>query len=327
VVQLEVAFERGREAARADNSGELQKLCDHVLPIWAGHVETGRQQTEEAVTALTSRFSGLVGRLESSIAASQGASGGVDGHGGIHALMQEGAAELQSVIDSLKEMLRENEIMFSEIRQLYRFIDELQKMAGAVAALAGQTNLLALNASIEAARAGAAGRGFAVVADEVRNLSIQSAETGKRISEKAGIISSAITTVVTSSDEAAQKDAAAVSESEDKISRVLTGFRSAAAGLKESSDILQQEGVGIRDEISDMLVQLQFQDRVSQILAHVRNDLSKLHAGLTDETAQKEFDAKSWLDEMSRTYATTEQREIHTGTRGNESAQPEITFF
>ena len=315
------------QQAQGGDSDSLQELCDRALPIWIGHLETGRTQTEEAVTSLTMRFSGLIERLEAAVKASQGASDGMDGHSGMQSLIQTNSKELQSVVSSLKAMLRGKEVMLSEIRQLSCFIKELQDMATEVAAIAGQTNLLSLNASIESARAGQVGRGFAVVADEVRKLAIQSGETGKRINEKATIISKAITSVVSASEESAQRDAEAVTESETAISQVLENFHVAATGLAESSGILRQEGVGIRNEIESMLVLLQFQDRVSQIMSHLRNDLVKLHKNINNESGQFTLDVSAWLDEMSQTYATTEQRDVHNGTQGGNDISAEITYF
>jgi methyl-accepting chemotaxis protein len=111
---------------------------------------------------------------------------------------------------------------------------------------------------------------------------------------------------------------------------VLEQFRTATAGLTESADILQRESNGIRAEISDMLVSLQFQDRTSQILGHVRDDLDGLHRFLNDGKHNpghaKTVDARAWLERMAKTYTTAEQRTIHAGGPATQD-KPEITFF
>ncbi len=57
------------------------------------------------------------------------------------------------------------------VRDLFKAIDEVDRLIRGVRDIASKTDLLALNASIEAARAGHAGKGFAIVADEVGRLS------------------------------------------------------------------------------------------------------------------------------------------------------------
>jgi len=97
---------------------------------------------------------------------------------------------------------------------------------------------------------------------------------------------------------------------------------------------MRQESEGIRDEISDVLVSLQFQDRTSQILSHVRNNMDSLHRRLAEcrqeqgRSGQRtQIDAKAWLAEMELTYATEEQRQIHRGAQSAAAAAQEITFF
>jgi methyl-accepting chemotaxis protein len=206
-----------------------------------------------------------------------------------------------------------------------------------VGKIAGQTNLLALNAAIEAARAGEVGRGFAVVADEVRKLSTMSAESGKKISDVIATVNQAISTTIKASEDFARQDAAMVSSSEQTIAQVLNKFEHAATGLDNSAEVLRHESQLIGAEVSDVLVALQFQDRVSQVLIHVRNDLEKLESNLMSyeqNIAKGElpspFDARSWLGELSKTYTMPEQHAAHGGNSQHavaSSAAPEITFF
>lgn len=149
-----------------------------------------------------------------------------------------------------------------------------------VAAIAAQTNLLALNAAIEAARAGEIGRGFAVVADAVRSLSSLASETGKKMSATVDIINSAITRPVEVADNTAANDQHSVAASEASIQHVPDRFHSIIQRLSGYTELLQQESVGIRDEISEVLIALQVQDRVSQILSHVRDNMEALHQHL-----------------------------------------------
>lgn len=61
--------------------------------------------------------------------------------------------------------------------ELFKAIEEIDKMIGVVRDISSKTDLLALNASIEAARAGHAGKGFAIVAHEVARLSEKAQES------------------------------------------------------------------------------------------------------------------------------------------------------
>ena len=308
----------------------LDEVCKATTPIWARQIETARAQTEEAVISLTSRFSAIVQRLESAVQTSRSIAGNT-GEGGAMTALSESEQELLGLISTLQAAQRSRDETLSEIRNLPSYTEELKKMATDVAAIASQTNLLALNAAIEAARAGEAGRGFAVVADEVRKLSMLSSDTGKKMTEKVGVISAAIHSASSISEASSQSDAEAVKRSEQSIQSVLARFGEVTARLGGSSEMLQGESNGIRDEISELLVSLQFQDRVSQILSHVCGNLNKLGAYLDECSALSadkcHMDANAWLQEMELNYAMSEQRENHHGGQAASTAVEEITFF
>ncbi|MFA0970937.1 methyl-accepting chemotaxis protein [Pseudomonas amygdali] len=276
---------------------------------------------------------GISERLQETVQASQHAAGELDGQNADGALkvLSQSDSELSQVIDSLKATQASRDQTLSQVRSLTAYTGELRTMAADVAAIAAQTNLLALNAAIEAARAGEAGRGFAVVADAVRSLSSKSSETGQQMSAKVNIINNAITQLVQAASSGADQDSHSVAASEQSIQNVLERFQSITGRLAESADLLKQESYGIRDEMTEVLVNLQFQDRVSQILAHVRDNIDSLHAHLLQASQSPDeavaIDARQWLARMESTYATDEQRRTHRGESAAQQSSQEITFF
>ncbi|WP_418133302.1 methyl-accepting chemotaxis protein [Aeromonas allosaccharophila] len=317
----------------------LEQVCEKALPIWSQQIESSRQQTEAAMIDLTQRFSGLANKLEEAVNASHLAAGelGDANSRGMAGVLSESQQQLNEVVAILHSAQANRDAMLGEIKSLTTYTIELNTMAMDVAKIASQTNLLALNAAIEAARAGEAGRGFAVVADEVRNLSRLSSETAQKMTDKVDTINTAIGRAFQIAENAAARDHASALNSEQTIEQVLARFRHATDSLAESASLLQNESTDIHREISSVIVSLQFQDRVSQILSHVRQNMESLSSHLvaseqsSNATGPIQIDANRWLAEMELSYATDEQRNIHHGrTTRSTKAQPssaDITFF
>lgn len=313
----------------------LDTLCREVLPLWRRHVETCRSQIEDAVVNLTGRFGGIAAKLEAAVEASHNAAGDMGGNdgGGMVALIERSERELERIVASLKAVLEAKDGMLQELIGLSHATDDLKAMASEVQQIASQTNLLALNAAIEAARAGDAGRGFAVVADEVRKLSNLSGEIGKSITEKIQMVNTAMAATLEASEQYSRQDADMVARSEDSIRRVLEEFHGAGRALADSARVLERESCGIRDEVAEVLVYLQFQDRVSQMMSHVRDDMAKLDARLHEHAERMAhgdravIDARAWLAELERGYTTEEQRINHGGGQAAAAGGSDITFF
>lgn len=306
----------------------LDQLCLEVFPIWSGQVEIARAHTEQAAVSLADRFADISQRLQASVASSQAASG----DSGLIGLLQESQAELDSIIVSLREAFNIRKNLLTEVGLLAGHTDALQRMANDVGEIAKQTNLLALNAAIEAARAGEVGRGFAVVADEVRKLSNLSGETGKKISETVTMVNRAITETLQMSQSYAEHDELLVNDSSTVIEHVVSRFGETTSTLTASSEALCHESQAIGLEIAEVLVALQFQDRVSQMLNHVGLDIEKLQHNIVESkqaSANGEaIDTARWLKALSQTYTMPEQHAVHSGkSASGTSNNSDITFF
>ena len=339
--RLAAAQRAHREAAArtrselGDYAASLHGICDAVLPRWQRHIGISRQQTEQAITGLAGEFHEISHKLEAAVATSRSAAAGMgDGNGGISALIVAVRAELLALVASIGAALDTKKGLLIEIRSLAGLTDELKRMAAEVAAIASQTNLLALNAAIEAARAGEHGRGFAVVADEVRKLSTLSGQTGKLIRQRVEAVDVAIGNTLVAADALAASDAEVVREAEAVVNKVVDRFDGAAGSLVHTADRLQAEGEGVREQIVSVLVDLQFQDRVSQILSLVEGDIGRLGerldgdrqtlaSGVTPAT----IDSGEWLKRLESTYTTLEQHEHGAQGSANAAADGGITFF
>ncbi|MFL9813687.1 chemotaxis protein [Stutzerimonas sp. VN223-3] len=304
----------------------LSGFAERLFPVWERQIENARSQTEDSVVELSGQFARMSVELDQ---ATQLFSGMAVDERGMGALFERSEERLLNVVQALKTALTEKQAQLEQIQHLNSFIDELNNMAGDVAAVASQTNLLALNASIEAARAGEQGRGFAVVATEVRELSRRSGETGKNIGVKIAAINEAIRSTCDAALEAEARDQS-VQLSESAISQVLEEFRHMAEGLASSGQHLQETNAQIQAGVSQALVALQFQDRTSQILCHVRDNIGSathaLRAQAAPDIEPSAVDVEALLAEIENSYAMADEHSAHSGKTADDDTDG-ITFF
>ncbi len=312
-----------------------QQLIREVLPLWQRQTELARHQLESSVTELVGRFSDIHQRLQAAVASSSSTADSMNGEKGLGGVIHFANTELNEITHTLRQAIGQRDELLTEISGLSKITVELSGMSADVAGIASQTNLLALNAAIEAARAGEYGRGFAVVADEVRTLSTRSGETGARIGRRIEQVNSVLQTTLERTTEYAAEDNSRLGKSEASITEVLAQFQQSSESIMQSAQILEHESSAVQASVEEVLVNLQFQDRVSQILGHVTDDMEKLVGAISEQETRIRhgetvvpIDIKDWLRAVQTTYTTLEQVDVHRG--GDHSKSPnnsEITFF
>ena len=311
------------------------QFSEQLAPVWSGHIEMSRSQMASAIESLSERFCGIVDKLDAAVHTSALETQTIeDDDKGLVAVFSRSEQKLSDVITEQKAAMSGLLGMLDKVQGLGRFTSELKEMAADVAKISQQSNLLALNAAIEAARSGEHGRGFAVVANEFRVLSGQSGETGRHIARNVGIISSAIVETCTVVREAVDQQDASLLAAQSTIHAVMADFQGITDALMRSGALLKNESIGIKSEINDSLVQMQFQDRVSQIMNHVKNNIESLPAFMQQH--QKDYasslvlqplDAQDLLTELKATYVMSDQHVVHEGGELAQKSNNDIDFF
>lgn len=299
----------------------LSKLYSQAAPIWSDQIAHSIRDSTASITELSERFIEISSSLHATIEMTGVQCVEGEAYNSRESIKQTAdkiQSELHEVISSLRSIVELKSDSLKKIQELDNYTTDLTRMAESVQQVADQTNLLALNAAIESARAGEAGRGFAVVADEVRKLAKQSGKTGEEIKEKVDFISRGVSDVLHSAQDASIKEEELIATSDNVIKEVIEQHKFTTYSLSEADNLLSNMGNNIRDEISGIIVKMQFQDRVSQILSHVRENLNDLHSDIERgvinfETLSEQGEAQidSYLLKLTQSYTTHEEMMIH----------------
>ncbi len=287
----------------------LQTIGNSNLPIWAHQIDDCINISTAEMNGLAERFSGIVSDLRAIVSGKNES----DEHSVI-----EIKEKLDSISSSLVKLVGMREELQQEIAELSVFIEKLESMARDVGSIADQTNLLALNAAIEAARAGEAGRGFSVVADEVRNLASRSGKIASDIITNVVKANEMFNSMEQKSSTNASIEGELLNAARENIQAVIDEHAEITRERDEGLESLEQFSSSITSEIENALVSLQFWDRVSQILDHVRGNMSEL-SGLIED--HKNLDVGRFLEKMAGEYTTTSERDVHKKLTGIEIAE------
>lgn len=324
---IEIITEDKAEVTYHQVDDVLTKALEKLFPVWQKQIDAATTQSTEAIDKLAKRFTVISDNISSTVDITASSADSNTRFSALSSVKESSNAiesELENLKNTLIQMVKAEKDALKEINKLSDFMVELLKMASEVEALAEQTNLLALNAAIESARAGEHGRSFAVVADEVRNLANQSKNTGVNIRKKINTIGESIGNILDSATLSAETESEMAVKAEAVIHDVIEQHKFTSYTLAESDKLLVGMGTQVQQEIVQIIMELQFQDRVSQQLKHVEDNLLSAYkiikesAGLDAEHRLEKFTHLE--DEIKSSYTMAEEHQFHDEAMGNKQS-------
>lgn len=312
---------------RKKSQTEHDSFCRQVFPLWVKQINTSRQIGDKAVAELAALFGEIVSRLGTMLnTSSNNARIGQNGESGIIGVIENSQSDFQTVFTDLKLALQAaNDSKALILAEVNKYSSSMKESAANAQKMAMQSQIISLNAEIEAARAGKAGAAFASVVSEMRELSSQTAETSRLMAKKVKSIDAVMDKFHEEEKQMCEIETQHVSRAETMFKDIVVRFRKGAVNLEESIEEMEHESRHVKNDISNALVELQFQDRLSQVLHHVADNINT--ANEVSSTGIKSLNADNLLNEMKNNFSVDEEHDNMSGEHVAVNKPSLLTFF
>ncbi|MFP4294795.1 MAG: methyl-accepting chemotaxis protein [Halothiobacillaceae bacterium] len=302
-----------------------------LLPVWRDTIRSGRRRMEDSVTELAGRFERIHQTLD--IALNDSDAGGIRGRQhAVHEVADSASEAFSELWDTMESAASRDAQTLEGIDAVARQGAQLVSLTAEIRQIARRINLLSLNASIEASRAGIAGHGFDVVAAEVRALAGQSSDTVDRVEVVVAQMNDRVEEVVRQARESLAVSRNARATGRETIDETLMAIQQRFDAVAEDTHALLKLKKAVGEEVSGVIVRLQFQDEFSQVLTHLEQALDDARTGLGQPGAQRPGTGGSSLIDRMRARASTDlEKGLFRGetlAAGRAVAEPnQVEFF
>ncbi|HET7865229.1 MAG TPA: methyl-accepting chemotaxis protein [Burkholderiaceae bacterium] len=308
---------------RAEAGLPATELPRQVVPVWKRSLDAARDHSERSMSALLESFSNISGQLDQALDAGVGAN--VE-PGAMDDLIRRHQPELDTLLQSTRLAVQLKDEMLERVIGLSQSLADMVVLTREVQNIGRATHLLAINASVEAARAGEAGGGFAVVAEEVRHLAGQSRQAGIRLAKHMAAMQDSI--------DGLRLHVRRHDTDEDELSlqatlsarAVLAALLGSLSEVYRSSRTLRDASQQVRGDLEKIFMGLQSQDRLSQMLNAVSQDMERLAAWARGTPDEASASPAQWLERLEASYPMEEMRSAHYDTVVVEKAAA-VEFF
>jgi methyl-accepting chemotaxis protein len=271
---LYACLSRGRARRLSDLAEEVAGHWPH-LPALEAQIRETIQEVESSVVQVCGAFEGMATRSRESVAAANQLLGSGQGSG-IETLLEASRHSLGQLREQIGRGQRISSQLIERMKTLENSAGVIVKALGEIDRIAMGSKLVALNAKVEAAHFGDQGAAFEVVADEIAAHARRSEEITGAVAGEMKELRATVAATSGELDEMAHMSVETLEatrrELEGALAELTRTHTEMEAGLSAAIQGAEQLAV----EISRSIMGLQFQDRVTQRLSHVADEIGAM---------------------------------------------------
>jgi methyl-accepting chemotaxis protein len=307
---------------------EVAKHLPHIR-LMSQQLRQTSTLIETSVIDVCKSFQGIAERAKESVGRTAGVLGrDADRHSGkrsFEGLIENCSGTLVRILKTTEEAGEVSRRAIDRIQQMDQTSHLITAALAKLSKIDGENKMLAMNMRIEAAHAGSHGAGFAVVAVEVVAQTERSQEVTSQIAGLIFDLQALAESTVKDLRQMNERDLKRVEECRQEVDESLRDMQDAHDKMKTVLTGMTEEDALLANDIGAAVRGLQFQDRTSQQIAHVVEDLDtlqeKLNAQCSGVTTMGIVTGRG-----ASGYSMREEREI-AGIVGQESAAGEVELF
>ncbi len=304
-------WERGTTVSTSSVRQGLD-LPAQVVPVWKRNVLAARDHSEKSMSTLLDSFADVSVNLDKALADSGDV--GILELGTADRLIEVHQPEIDTLLATTRKAVAMKDDMLQAMTGIAQALGQMESFSQQVQEIGRATNLMALNASVEATRAGTSGSGFAVVATEVRRLASQSRVAATQVGKLVHGLQEQLSALKTQVKRYDTDDDELILQAEENARAVITALLKSLANSQRTSRTLRETGRQVQSDIERIMMGLQSQDRLSQMLVAVCEDMQRMNewfSGSDDPNAEM---PAMWLERLEEQYTMEEQRSSHHNT-------------
>ena len=242
------------------------------------------KQIEDSVVGVCDSFQGIALRARATVARASGFLGhegqASSGKQSFEGLIDACSGTLVKIMNTTAEAGDISRRAIERIQEMDKASQQISDALGQLDAIASGNRMLAFNARIEAAHAGTAGMGFAVVAVELAAQTVKSRAVTAQVGELTLNLRALAESTLEDLRRMNEKDSERVEQCRCEVDGSLQDLQAAHSEMTEVLNGMTAEGTLLATDIGSAVRGMQFQDRISQRIAHVVADLDILSAHL-----------------------------------------------